>query len=317
MQAALHDLTPTRQTNPRPFLICQRVLHRCHEILFGDPPESSRSPYRSLPHSPAVSTMALHSAKALAAVLKPDIPRAKVKVNQHALAAMVGMGVIIGSQGMPELRSTAGQWAVMQGRQPRDEDAEGRARVEDAEEGADVPKGSVLDTRKTPMDGSDEERENSISAGTPPKPKENTASHPARTVPNLISPSRLSTEYNHFNNRTPASEAVDPFSQDTDPGLSSSPRPHQPYHSVPDLSRNRAPRPGHAPSAEDLLSGHNIDVQRQMLRSHYCRSQIRFLLLLEDISNRLLVVPKPARVPALRAELTSLNHNLPAEVGPN
>ena len=41
---------------------------------------------------------------------------------------------------------------------------------------------------------------------------------------------------------------------------------------------------------------------------------MRFLLLLEDISNRLLVVPKPARVSALRAELTSLNHNLPAEV---
>jgi phosphatidylinositol 4-kinase len=51
-----------------------------------------------------------------------------------------------------------------------------------------------------------------------------------------------------------------------------------------------------------------------LLRSHYCRSEIRFLLLLEDISNRLLVIPKPARVSALRAELTGINHNLPAEV---
>lgn len=39
------------------------------------------------------------------------------------------------------------------------------------------------------------------------------------------------------------------------------------------------------------------------------------MLTLENISNRLLVIPKPARVSALRAELTSLNHKLPAEVG--
>jgi hypothetical protein len=42
--------------------------------------------------------------------------------------------------------------------------------------------------------------------------------------------------------------------------------------------------------------------------------QVLFLLMLESISNRLLVVPKPARVSALRAELTALNHQLPAEV---
>lgn len=42
--------------------------------------------------------------------------------------------------------------------------------------------------------------------------------------------------------------------------------------------------------------------------------QIQFLLALENISNRLLVVPRPARVSALRAELTAMNHKLPAEV---
>jgi phosphatidylinositol 4-kinase len=69
-----------------------------------------------------------------------------------------------------------------------------------------------------------------------------------------------------------------------------------------------------APPADALLATYSLDAQRQLLRSHFCRSEIRFLLLLEDISNRLLVIPKPARVSALRAELTSLNHNLPAEV---
>lgn len=42
--------------------------------------------------------------------------------------------------------------------------------------------------------------------------------------------------------------------------------------------------------------------------------QVRFILELENISNKLLVVPRPARVSALRAELTNLNHRLPAEV---
>ncbi|TFY82621.1 hypothetical protein EWM64_g1386 [Hericium alpestre] len=40
---------------------------------------------------------------------------------------------------------------------------------------------------------------------------------------------------------------------------------------------------------------------------------IQFVLNLESISQRLLVVPRPARVSALRAELTMLNHKLPAE----
>lgn len=46
-------------------------------------------------------------------------------------------------------------------------------------------------------------------------------------------------------------------------------------------------------------------------------SQVQFLLGLETIANRLLVVPRPARVSALRAELTNLNHKLPAEVSFN
>ena len=47
----------------------------------------------------------------------------------------------------------------------------------------------------------------------------------------------------------------------------------------------------------------------------FCK--IQFILALENICNRLLVVPKPARVSALRAELTGLNHLLPAEVSVN
>lgn len=50
-----------------------------------------------------------------------------------------------------------------------------------------------------------------------------------------------------------------------------------------------------------------------LLRSHYARTQTDFLARLESISGRLLLLPKPARVSALRAELTELNHMLPLE----
>lgn len=51
-----------------------------------------------------------------------------------------------------------------------------------------------------------------------------------------------------------------------------------------------------------------------MLKKYFLFPQVRFILELENISNKLLVVPRPARVSALRAELTNLNHRLPAEV---
>lgn len=52
----------------------------------------------------------------------------------------------------------------------------------------------------------------------------------------------------------------------------------------------------------------------RLLRQHYFRSQTAFLTALEGISNRLVVVPKPARLSALRAELALISQDLPAEV---
>jgi phosphatidylinositol 4-kinase len=52
----------------------------------------------------------------------------------------------------------------------------------------------------------------------------------------------------------------------------------------------------------------------RLLRQNYFRSQTAFLTALEDISNRLVMVPKPARLSALRAELALIAQDLPAEV---
>ncbi|KAI1003992.1 Phosphatidylinositol 4-kinase [Podosphaera aphanis] len=54
--------------------------------------------------------------------------------------------------------------------------------------------------------------------------------------------------------------------------------------------------------------------QIKLLRQNYFRCETQFITALENISNRLVVVPKPARLSALRAELALIAQDLPAEV---
>ena len=67
----------------------------------------------------------------------------------------------------------------------------------------------------------------------------------------------------------------------------------------------------HSQSTSALISSVPPETLRLLLRSYACRSQLDLLTRLQDISTRLVVVPKIARLSALRAELTVLNHGLP------
>ncbi|CAO1619945.1 unnamed protein product [Parajaminaea phylloscopi] len=96
--------------------------------------------------------------------------------------------------------------------------------------------------------------------------------------------------------------------------------------SVPNLNGSRTSLSGFASTAalgdtasqsgsvDAVLQQYDSEARRRLLRSNYCRTQTQFLLTLQDVSARLLLLPKPARLSALRAELTALNHKLPAEV---
>ena len=229
------------------------------------------------------------------------------------------MGVMIASPGMSGLVDLAGGWAVRQGRRPLDDD-EGRSRVEvDKGGGSD---GRLLEGLKSgPKDEDDSGDEKAGPSSYKPNITPSTpvtyVSGPSATTPNLYSPH---TGSSISRSTTPQPKGTDPFGQlpvspsEMNRSDTTLPR-HQPFHSVPDFAVNGRHNAGdRLPLPENLLATHSLEAQRQLLRSHYCRSEIRFLLLLEDISNRLLVIPKPARVSALRAELTGINHNLPAEV---
>ncbi|PLW07183.1 hypothetical protein PCANC_16315 [Puccinia coronata f. sp. avenae] len=54
-----------------------------------------------------------------------------------------------------------------------------------------------------------------------------------------------------------------------------------------------------------------VGLLNQVLKSQSMRSQLDLITSLQDIATRLVVVPKKARLSALRAELTVLNHSLP------
>lgn len=68
-------------------------------------------------------------------------------------------------------------------------------------------------------------------------------------------------------------------------------------------------------AARQLTPGALSEAQKvKLLRQNYFRCQTQFLTALENISTRLIVVPKPARLSALRAELALIAQDLPAEV---
>ena len=66
----------------------------------------------------------------------------------------------------------------------------------------------------------------------------------------------------------------------------------------------------HAPTSMTLSQ----EQKARLLRQNYFRCEMQFLTALEGISSRLVAVPKPARLSALRAELALIARDLPAEV---
>jgi phosphatidylinositol 4-kinase B len=91
---------------------------------------------------------------------------------------------------------------------------------------------------------------------------------------------------------------------------------------VTPVSAGLAPRPteslsrrhSHHIKSHLKAGGLTPSQKTRLLRQHYFRSETQFLTALEDISNRLVIVPKPARLSALRAELALITQDLPAEV---
>ncbi|KAJ1309526.1 hypothetical protein OPQ81_006299 [Rhizoctonia solani] len=279
MQATLNDLSQSQHrrgtSKSESFAICQRVIHKCHDIIYGDPPEPAGGPYSGL-------------------AVQPRSRFGRKRVKPYAIPALV---------------------AIEQGR--REESHQLSGVVRELQE--DEPRISTSSrTGSMVEDDDDTERDSGAPApsSTTPKPSrlsiftqstssvQTVTSQAARTTPSLTTrPPRMSD---------------DPFGQFDPPTPPSKQSSLPPVHSTPSIGLrpglNRATSLHHYAQQEALLKNYDPFTQSQLLRGHYCRGEVQFLLTLEAISNRLLVVPKLARVSALRAELTNLNNKLPAEI---
>lgn len=290
MQAYIKDIA-TAPPKSHSFIICQRILHNVHEIIFSDLPPPTSAPYASLP--------------------MPFRSRFLVKkVKPHAKAAMAGIGIVLaGSLGMPSLNSRMGPVVIEQGRVELE--ATGSRSLQSSQDDVVVASSSSAASRSS----TESLEEMSESESTPPPsdtspPSSNThlrgGSMPQRLH---IDASRTAPALPiHLRGVRRSRLSEDPLGQlDIEPMQS-------PYQSSPTLFSSRLPpRSASINLAESLLQTYDTPSQTHMLKSHYLRSEVHFVQALENICNRLLVIPRPARVSALRAELTALNHKLPAE----
>ncbi|CZT03322.1 related to phosphatidylinositol 4-kinase [Rhynchosporium graminicola] len=284
-QTYLHDLSANPQSEA--FKTCRRIYNKVQHIVFG-----------------------------------VAEPARNEKINENVLPVTVLASFVLASVAVPFLPNWAGPLAIAQARKPQ-------------------PTGDVIsDASQTQQKIV---RSNTITPGSTrtrrPKEAGRTASTPgngnfpsdARPRPSRASslsrPSSLNSNRRHPLESRPRPAHLD--LRAADPRLSSSSLP-LPSARSPRMSATRPSTPATAGLTQrpaDLLHKKHIHITRpltpgalsdpqkvKLLRQNYFRSQTQFITALEDISTRLVLVPKPARLSALRAELALIDQDLPAEV---
>lgn len=255
-----------RPANDKSFQICQRVLHKCHEIIFEDIPSQVIGPYSS--------SLKIHN----------RVQSARKRVNHHVEPAIIGIACILGSvPGMPSLSEIYGSVAVEQGRVDDDntnprrqiahEDASAPTGIgpsqsntsqedveeDDAEEADEQPEGAQQATMSSlfftviPPEGSDDIK------ARPNAPRRMTVGA-AKTLPSLTSPEvPVSLRRSALSN--------DPFSQ-----AESRASPYQSSPSV--LPSKRSSSLGTDVLPDFVLTQYDDATKRRLLQSHYCQSEV-------------------------------------------
>ncbi|TVY91827.1 Phosphatidylinositol 4-kinase [Lachnellula willkommii] len=275
-QTYLHDLSPNPQSEA--FKTCRRVYNKVQHIVFG-----------------------------------VAEPARNEKIKENVIPVTVLASFVLASVAVPFLPRWAGPLAIAQAKKPS---STGDV-ISDTSQTQKVAR-----SRTTGPASSRSKRAKERVAGTPvangTRPKVTRASSLER--PQSSSSGRR-TNLDH----RPRPAHLD---LNMDPRLSSSSLP-LPSSRSPLVSVTRpttpataglAQRPAdntrrHSHIARPLTPSVLSDAQQvKLLRQNYFRCETQFLTALEDISNRLVIVPKPARLSALRAELALIAQDLPAEV---
>jgi hypothetical protein len=250
MQASLQDFSAT-PTSPS-FLVCQRTLHRCHEIIFAELPPPPSGPYSGLP-------LSYHS------------PFARRRVKPRVEPALVGIGLVLaGVPAMPALTEVMGEVALQQGRA---DDDEVNLNLRSVEAGDDLARDTPAnaDSGEDDDNPSDEKLDNENTGESANDTEKRT---PTRSIPRrrcTIVAAQTSPALVHLRDVHRSRLSEDPLDQQDSPlGRVSSP-----YQSSPSISSSPSPLKHNViATADALLQRYDIQSQSHLLRSHYCRSEV-------------------------------------------
>ncbi|KAF4471655.1 phosphatidylinositol 4-kinase [Fusarium albosuccineum] len=278
-QTYLHDLSSNPQSDS--FQTCRRVYNKVQHIVFG------------------LADTARHE-----------------KIKENVLPVTVLSSFVLASVALPMIPQWAGPLAVAQARKPQP--------ITDLTlESKENPKPTRARTVTSANSRSRRARDGGRTFSAPdPKGSRDSSPKPARDVPAqptvVIPPARSKTPVG-----TTRPSALEMKSLEANFSTSSLPLPSPRPATRPStpVSAGNLQRPNdisrrHSHHSKAILAANELSpVQKtRLLRQHYFRSQTQFLTALEGISNRLVLVPKPARMSALRAELALISQDLPAEV---
>lgn len=284
-QTYLHDLASTPQSQA--FKTCRRVYNKVQHIVFGlsDPTRGE-------------------------------------KIKENILPVTVLASFVLASIGVPLLPQWAGPLAVAQARRSNpDGDV-----ISEASQAAKITRSQTVSAQTTRSRRRDPNRVmsepiSSPDAKLPKEPQQQPAGSPRVTV---ARPPSSGTNTKAEKPRKPDFIG----SKILEARLSSSSLPLPEVRSPKIITRPATPVSAGLPRPNDGLSrrhSHHVKTlltqaemttaqKGKLLRQNYFRCQTAFLQALEDISNRLVIVPKQARLSALRAELALIGRDLPAEL---
>lgn len=277
------------------------------------------------PLSPAFTTCRRVYNKVQRIVFGASEPQRRERIKENVLPVTVFSSIILAGVAAPWLPAHAGPLAIAQARRPRPvEDVisdagdvqkvgvqrshttggggSGRRRVSSKGEGKSKREGPDTEQRKSrrqtlAIRNGDDSRPSSSSGSFPrPKSRPERASRPAMLDVQQAEARLSSSSLPDFRASKPSPVPTPPATAVASPAQ-------------PPLRRRHSH--GIRPLTPTALSASQ---RTRMLRANYFRSETQFLTALEDISNRLVSVPKPARLSALRAELALIAQDLPAEV---
>ncbi|TWU73557.1 Phosphatidylinositol 4-kinase pik1alpha (PI4-kinase)(PtdIns-4-kinase) [Metarhizium rileyi] len=280
-QTYLYDLSSNPQTGA--FQTCRRVYNKVQHIVFG------------------LADRARHD-----------------KIKENVLPVTVLSSFVLASVAMPMITKWAGPLAVAQARKPHPV----AELIPESNELAKTPTRAQTVTGATSKSRRVKEAKSSI-ASLPGVNGVKDGRPSPRSVPHL--PTSTPTQRSRIPSDSQRPSALEMRSVEARLSSASLPLPSPQITTRPAtpvsagltlrlsesvMHRRHSHNTKAVTDPADLSQTHKM----KLLRQHYFRSQTQFLTALEGISNRLVVVPKQARMSALRAELALIARDLPAEI---